>query len=150
MVNEFSDNENDYLLLKTPRNNEFRVNLNSNNNLSLFTTKNINKQGTLTKSKLLKHLNGEKAFDGWEGYANSIINYLKSNHNLVSKIELEPKKYVLIIDEINRGNVSGIFGELITLMKQIKEQVKKKLSVLFFLIQKKDSLCQIISILLEQ
>jgi hypothetical protein len=125
LVKEFSDNDNEFLVLKTPKNKEFRVRLNSNNNLSLFITNKSNQQGTFTKEKLEQHLYDGNAFDGWEGYANAILNYLKEHFGLSNK-GLNIGNYVLIIDEINRGNVSAIFGELITLLEDDKRLGEKE------------------------
>lgn len=58
--------------------------------------------------------------------------FVKSSKDLVSGTQLQAKNHVLIIDEINRGNVSQIFGELITLIeddKRMDEKGKESLSV---------------------
>lgn len=56
-------------------------------------------------------------------YVRSIINYLVNQGEIALTSQETPEKrqnYVLIIDEINRGNISKIFGELITLIETSK------------------------------
>lgn len=115
---ELSDRE--LIDLKTPTGKSFSISLNSNGNLSLHTGETRDKQGVLTYDKLMKQINGEDMFKGWDGYFKGVIDYLKEHHGYNSMQVSKVQNYVLIIDEINRGNVSQIFGELITLLEEDK------------------------------
>lgn len=78
--------------------------------------------------------NIEKAFStgNYEGvynptYVREIINFLSKERGLQQGEENKTlDNYVLIIDEINRGNISAIFGELITLIEENKRQGNKE------------------------
>ena len=105
--------------LKTPTNKEFSVSVRQNGSLKLYTGKDQRKGGSLTKEKL-RNTYANILPDYHKSYYRGVIEELKSKYGL--RQGGGEKRYVLIIDEINRGNISKIFGELITLIEEDKRE----------------------------
>ncbi len=70
--------------------------------------------------------NGQVTYDVQPGIFKQLCEEaLLDKHKTPSAMQDNTKPYVMVIDEMNRGNVSNVFGELITLLEPDKRKGRK-------------------------
>ena len=119
LLAQIKKNNGSLILETTEQAKEFTIYENSKGNIKFHANTEKKYEAVIRKDYLKIYLETGECMD-WPSYIKGVGKYMVDELGYSKETKEVKQNYVLIIDEINRGNVSNIFGELITLIEKDK------------------------------